>query len=337
VVLVPVQSWYDCPSHTHITLKYTTQHVRVKGTAAVSADFFPESRFPDFLNSADFFPSPPPFEMLQPVRTRGGATAPPQLSPTIYLSAQPALPIVIASEPPRRAFSSPVRHRDGDGDGTTMPVSSPELVLSPSLLNASPELSTVLPLEEEEEEESDHDVTTSNRGTAAATTNWNPIGGSFSFSQLLSSLQDYGNSNRGDQCGGSDEQQHSAVAVAYGGDGDVVNIDNNDDPEFIVLDLRSCVEPELEYVVFECGCHSTVHFWRPPRGSNGRPVRCYGPCGRTLAIPGSIPGTLRLQRTNLFYHYQYRQTKKNKKYVSDFFNPRICNIKKVCILREVKK
>jgi hypothetical protein len=255
--------------------------------------------------------------MLQPVRTRGSATtAPPQLSPTIYLSSQPALPIVIASEPPRRAFSSPVRHRDGDGGGTTMPVSAPELVLSPSLLNASPELSTVLPLEEEEEP--DHDVTTSNRETATAATNWNSIGGSFSFSQLLSSLQDYGGNgeNNSDRCGGSDEQQHSAVAVAYGGDGDVVNTDNND-PEFIVLDLRSCVEPELEYVVFECGCHSTVHFWRPLRGSNGRLVRCYGPCGRTLAAPGSIPGTLRLQRTNLFYHYQYRQIKKNKKYVSD--------------------
>jgi hypothetical protein len=186
---------------------------------------------------------------------------------------------------------------------------------------------------EEKEEEPDHDVTTSNRGTEA-TTNWNSIGGSFSFSQLLSSLQDYGGSSgetNSDRCGGSDEQQHSAVAVAYG---DVVNTDNND-PEFIVLDLRSCVEPELEYVVFECGCHSTVHFWRPPRGSNGRPVRCYGPCGRTLATPGSIPATLRLQRTNLFYHYQYRQTKKNKKYVSDFFSPRICNCKKV--LREVTK
>jgi hypothetical protein len=271
--------------------------------------------------------------MLQPVRTRGSATAPP---PTIYLSAQPALPIVIASEPPRRAFPSPVRHRDGDGDGTTMPVSSPELVLSPSLLNASPELSTVLPLEEEEP---DHDVTTSNKGTAAAATNWNSIGGSFSFSQLLSSLQDYGSSGEtnSDRCGGSDEQQHSAVAVANDGDGDVVNNNDNNDPEFIVLDLRSCVEPELEYVVFECGCHSTVHFWRPPRGSNGRPVRCYGPCGRTLATPGSSPGTLRLQRTNLFYHYQYRQTKKNKKYVSDFFNPQICNIKRMAILREVKK
>jgi hypothetical protein len=271
--------------------------------------------------------------MLQPVRTRGSATtAPPRLSPTIYLSAQPALPIVIASEPPRRAFSSPLRHRDGDGGGT-MPEPSPELVLSPSLLNASPELSTVLPLEEQEEP--DHDVT-SNSGTA--TRNWNSIGGSFSFSQLLSSLQDYvgsGENNSGDQCGGSNEQQHSAVAVAYDGDGDVVNNNDNNDPEFIVLDLRSCVEPELEYVVFECGCHSTVHFWRPPRGSNGRPVRCYGPCGRTLATPGSTPGTLRLQRTNLFYHYQYRQIKKNKKYVSDFFNPRICNSKKV--LREVKK
>jgi hypothetical protein len=292
----------------------------------VSADFF-HGLFPGFSQFRGFFPLPP-LEMLQPVRTRGGATAPP---PTIYLSAQPALPIVIASEPPRRAFSSPVRHRDGDGGGNMpMPVSSPELVLSPSLLNASPELSTVLPLEEEEPP--DHDVTTSNRGTAAATTNWNSIGGSFSFSQLLSSLQDYGgsgenNSTRSDRCGDSDEQH----AVAYG---DVVNTDNYD-PEFIVLDLRSCVEPELEYVVFECGCHSTVHFWRPPRGSNGRPVRCYGPCGRTLATQGSIPGTLRLQRTNLFYHYQYRQIKKKKKYVSDSFSPRICNCKKG--LREVKK
>lgn len=86
---------------------------------------------------------------------------------------------------------------------------------------------------------------------------------------------------------------------------------HDDDDEYLILDLRP--EPEVEYVVLECECHSTVHYWRPRGPPGSRPVRCYGPCGRILAKPGSVPGTLRLQRAQLLYYYQYRRTKKRSK------------------------
>jgi len=192
-----------------------------------------------------------------------------------------------------------------------MSVASPELLLSPSLLSASPELSTLLPLEEEIN--TVYYLPTQRRpaaAAAAATPNSSAIGPSFSLSQLLSSLQDYGGPVGG--IGGGEEDTNGCGGDSFGGNnfGGCNTVDNNS--EYILLDLRACSEPELEYVVFECACHSTVHFWRA-RGSS-RPVRCYGPCGRILAAPGSVPATLRLQRTNLFYHFQYRQPKNHKMY-----------------------
>ena len=243
--------------------------------------------------------------MLQPVRVRQPA-CPPSIS---LLSAPLSIPAVIASQPAAPAAFPSSGHSRGGGS-----CSPPELLLSPRLLGSPPELSTVLPLEQiDAHVTGDVRTTTSKcRETKSSTSIKNSSFLSYSFSQLLSSLEDsYSESSSGPQLPSPELcHEQSLSSEASSGPGVGSNNDNdNDDDEYILLDLRQ--ELEVEYVVLECECHTTVHYWRPQ--GPGRPVRCYGTCGRILAAAGSATGTLKLQRTQLLYYFQYRRNKKKNK------------------------
>jgi hypothetical protein len=240
--------------------------------------------------------------MLQPVNLRQPAST---HRPTIsYLSTPPAIPAVIASQPAAQ---------DSAGPSPQPTPKPPELLLSPRLLSCPPELSTVLPPLDSDQDNLTSDVTSdvtvdkclaATRPLAASRTS----ALSFSYSQLLASLEDsYSDSNslvsppEHAEVPQQPEAPNDIRAGAAGG--------CDCDDEYMLLDLRP--EPEVEYVVLECECHSTVHYWRPH--GPARPIRCYGTCGRVLAAPGPLPGTLRLQRTDLLYYYQYRRNKKKSK------------------------
>lgn len=246
--------------------------------------------------------------MLQSARERQQPAAGPRMSPAIYLSSQPAVPTVIASQPSRTAASPP-------GEGGRLPPPLPELLLSPSLLGLPPELRTVLPLEEQINQSavSDDAITNPNfwdreslsPPTISAVNSKADFAPSLSLTQLISSLQECSSDSGDINCGGD---IYGGVSIDGCG-GDTGTEGGNVDDEYTLLDLNT--EPEVEYVVIECSCHTTVHYWRT-RGQS-RSIRCYGSCGRVLAAPGPTRGTLRLQRAGLFYHFQHRRAKKKNK------------------------
>jgi hypothetical protein len=126
--------------------------------------------------------------VLQPVRVRQPAADPHR--PTIsFLSAPPAIPAVIASQP-----AAAVQDSVGMSP-PPVPAKSPELLLSPRLLSCPPELSTVvlLPLEQADSAHAydSSDVITASKCSAAkplASSRTSAL--SFSYSQLLASLED---------------------------------------------------------------------------------------------------------------------------------------------------